>query len=130
MFNDCGEKIKNVAKILCWIGVIASIIFALVMFAKADASWRTEDLFKGLGWLFLIAGPIVSFINGLLMYGFGELIENTSSLDTYTKSIYKISKNSAKANESDDNVSEIKELLADGTISEEEYNKLTSKKEG
>ncbi len=130
MFNDCGEKIKTVAKILCWVGVITSIILAIVMFAKAGASWRTEDLFKGLGWLFLIVGPIISVINGLLMYGFGELIENTASLDTYTKSIYEISKNSANANETDDNVSEIKKLLADGTISEEEYNKLASKKEG
>ncbi len=130
MFNNCGEKIKNVAKILCWVGVIASIILSRVMFMKAEDSYLTEDLFQCLGWLFSIAGPIISLINGLLMYGFGELIENTASSDTYTKSVCEIPANSASANETDDNVSEIKKLLADGTISEEEYNKLASKKEG
>ena len=76
MFNDCGEKIKNVAKILCWVGVIANVIWAIVMFVKAGDSWRLEGLFIGLGFVFLIVGPIISVIEGMLIYGFGELIDS------------------------------------------------------
>ena len=80
MFDEIGKKIKSLAQILCWVGVIAYIILAIVMFVKAGDSWRTEDLFKGLGWFFLIVGPIISVIEGMLIYGFGELIDSNMDI--------------------------------------------------
>ncbi len=85
MFDKIDKNIKDFAQVLCWVGVIASIILAIVMFAKAGDSYYTEGLFTSLGFIFLIVGPIISIINGMLVYGFGELIEKVMSIDTKLK---------------------------------------------
>lgn len=76
MFDNIGKNIKELARVLCWVGVIVNIILGFVMFAKAGDSYYAEGLFMSLGFVFLIVGPIISIINGMLIYGFGELIDN------------------------------------------------------
>ena len=82
MFGEIDKNIKDLSQILSWLGVIESIILAIVMFVKAGDSYYAEGLFMSLGFVFLIVGPIISIINGMLMYGFGELIEKAISIDT------------------------------------------------
>lgn len=76
MFGEIDKNIKGLSQILSWLGVIGSIILAIIMFAKAGDSYYAEGLFTSLGFVFLIVGPIISIINGMLIYGFGELIDN------------------------------------------------------
>lgn len=82
MFDNIGKNIKELARVLCWVGVIVNSILGLVMFVKAGDSYYAEGLFTSLGFVFLIVGPIISIINGMLVYGFGELIEKAISIDT------------------------------------------------
>ena len=82
MFDNIGKNIKELARVLCWVGVIVNSILGLVMFVKAVDSYYAEGLFASLGFVFLIVGPIISIINGMLLYGFGELIEKAISIDT------------------------------------------------
>ena len=82
MFDNIGKNIKELARVLCWVGVIVNIILGFVMFAKAGDSYYAEGLFMSLGFVFLIVGPIISIINGMLLFGFGELIEKAISIDT------------------------------------------------
>lgn len=82
MFGEIDKNIKGLSQILSWLGVIGSIILAIVMFVKAGDSYYAEGLFTSLGFVFLIVGPIISIINGMLVYGFGELIEKAISIDT------------------------------------------------
>ena len=76
MFDNIGKNIKELARVLCWVGVIVNIILGFVIFVKAGDSYYAEGLFMSLGFVFLIVGPIISIINGMLIYGFGELIDN------------------------------------------------------
>lgn len=82
MFGEIDKNIKGLSQILSWLGVIGNIILAIVMFVKAGDSYYAEGLFMSLGFVFLIVGPIISIINGMLVYGFGELIEKAISIDT------------------------------------------------
>ena len=82
MFGEIDKNIKGLSQILSWLGVIGNIILAIVMFVKAGDSYYAEGLFMSLGFVFLIVGPIISIINGMLLYGFGELIEKAISIDT------------------------------------------------
>lgn len=82
MFGEIDKNIKGLSQILSWLGVIGSIILAIVMFVKAGDSYYAEGLFTSLSFVFLIVGPIISIINGMLVYGFGELIEKAISIDT------------------------------------------------
>ena len=82
MLGEIDKNIKGLSQILSWLGVIGNIILAIVMFVKAGDSYYAEGLFMSLGFVFLIVGPIISIINGMLLYGFGELIEKAISIDT------------------------------------------------
>ena len=76
MFNNIGEKIKGLAKILCWGGIIFSLIFGWVLiFNKIQM----------LGLLLMIFGPVCSWISSFFMYGFGELITETKNISKHTK---------------------------------------------
>lgn len=87
MFEDIGAKIKIVSKVLCWVGIIAAVIAAFVMFSL------DEEVGGLLFLLFLIAGPLLSWINSLFVYGFGELIEKTTEIAESTKEQTKTSQN-------------------------------------
>ncbi|MBR6509152.1 MAG: hypothetical protein IKT38_00910 [Clostridia bacterium] len=78
MFENIGNKIKSLAKILCWLGIISSIFITLIMFFISANSY--EELYIIYGILFLIIGPLSSWINSFFIYGFGELIENSQTI--------------------------------------------------
>jgi hypothetical protein len=102
MFEDIGEKIKIVAVISFLLGVLASIIAAIVLF--------TQEL-VGIGFLVLICGSIASWLSCIAFYGFGELIVATScnnaalveihsKLYTLERNVEKIAKQSTHSNHS------------------------------
>lgn len=73
MFNNIGNKIKTLAKVLCWFGIIASVIGGIGM-ALSD----NDMLIFGL--LIAVAGALLSWIGSFFTYGLGELIDNSSKL--------------------------------------------------
>lgn len=77
MFDNIGGKIKIFAKIVCWIGIIASIISGFALISMSDV----------LGVLTMIIGPIASWLGSFTLYGFGELIEKTAEIAENTKSL-------------------------------------------
>ena len=68
MFDNIGKKIKVVASIYCWIGIIASIILGILVISEG------EDL---IGWVVIVAGSLFSWISSFALYGFGQLIDNS-----------------------------------------------------
>ncbi len=71
MFNNIGKKIKALALILAGIGFIFSIVYFIVLIK--------ESLLKvGINTVVLIA--VISFVGSFILYGFGELVENSKKL--------------------------------------------------
>lgn len=100
MFYNIGSKIKILAITICWIGIIGSIITSIIMFFNANEVFgKTADLYITLGCIFLFLGPIVSFANSILIYGFGELIEQSKET---SESVRNIAELLAKNNKSVD----------------------------
>ena len=77
-FSNIGRKIKTLAVTFAVLGCLASIIGAIVYWAKefGDAGW---------GFLILICGPFAFWILSLFIYGFGELIEKTTEVAENTQ---------------------------------------------
>ena len=68
MFDNIGRKIKGVAIANCVIGVVASIISGIVFIVDGN----------GDGWLMSwVLGPVLSWVGSFLLYGFGQLVENS-----------------------------------------------------
>lgn len=85
MFDDVGNKIKGVASVLCWIGIICSILLGLILIS-GGASLNSGYYSNGAGTALIIEGLIVmvvgclfSWIGSLMVYGFGELIDNSNA---------------------------------------------------
>lgn len=75
MFKNIGQKIKTLANVLCWMGIIFSIIMGVFSLS--------EDISIAL--LYLIVCPILSWVGSFVLYGFGELVENSEKTAMHLK---------------------------------------------
>ncbi|MBQ8783015.1 MAG: hypothetical protein IJZ57_04510 [Clostridia bacterium] len=81
MFENIGGKIKKLARVWLWLGLIGFFGLAMIMFiSSSDAYGAEEDFYSTLGYIFLLGGPIYTYMSSLLIYGFGQLIENSDNI--------------------------------------------------
>ena len=73
MFDRIGDKIKTLAVICCGLGMVLSVICAIVLWS--GNSYRNPTVALGIG--VLVGGCLASWVGSFFMYGFGELIEET-----------------------------------------------------
>lgn len=82
MFNNIGGKIQALAKIICWIGIILSVVLG-IFFCMID-NYTLGPMEKGvqifIGILIMGIGSVFSWVGSFLLYGFGRLVENSDSL--------------------------------------------------
>ena len=76
MFNNIGSTIKTLARIVLWTGIAGSVIWGFVLLSN-------EIL---LGPLFMVVGGFASMLVASLIYGFGQLVENSDILAESCKS--------------------------------------------
>lgn len=75
MFDNVGGKIKAVAIIQLILGCIGSIVLAAIL-ADAIDEWSS---------LIGLVGIAVSIVNAFLLYGLGQLVENSDEIVTLMK---------------------------------------------
>lgn len=68
MFTNIGSKIKGATKVFCWL-LIALFVIIGVALLVSDAVLN--------GIIVLIAGPLATWVSSFVLYGFGELVENS-----------------------------------------------------
>ena len=73
MFENIGEKIKGLAKVICVIGIVFSVIYGL------DIMMEGKD-FVMTGLITAIVGSVISWISSFFTYGFGQLISNSDKI--------------------------------------------------
>ena len=72
MFENIGCKIKMLAKVCCWVGIFVSVIYGIILLSE-----NNNEL---IGLSVFILGPLFSLIGSFVIYGFGQLIENSDKL--------------------------------------------------
>lgn len=81
MYENIGSKIKSVGAVLCWLGIIISIIGGVIIIVSGNNASLPQGFTGGVtlyGILIIVLGSISSFIYGWLMVGFGDLIETSA----------------------------------------------------
>ena len=73
MFNNIGEKIKDLAKAIEWIGILASCAWGIFIIC-----YDVNNLVGGVA--IMAIGSLLSYLSTLTLYGFGQLIENSNIL--------------------------------------------------
>ena len=83
MWDNIGRKLQSLAKVICWIGIIGSVIFGIVIMAQSNRYQST--ILTGV--LYLVFGCLGSWIGSWAMYGLGlvvEYVENGGGRSSYT----------------------------------------------
>lgn len=86
MFDNIGGKIKGLAKFICWAGIIISIIGGIVIIASSSQSYgyyygrHIDGSMVATGIVVMVVGSLCSWIGSFVLYGFGELVENSEIL--------------------------------------------------
>ena len=81
MFENIGRKIMTLAQVTSVLGIIASIIGAIVLWTQAGrSSYAAEGVLNSTAWAILIGGCLGSWIGSFVLYGFGQLIEDTATI--------------------------------------------------
>ncbi len=138
MFNNIGGKIKTLASVITWIGIICSIVGGATMMGF---------LFPLPGLLIMIVGSLASWISSFLLYAFGQLVENTDKLVNtrggYAPSSQHVNYQSGGQptgyrqnapqpapvySETGLTLSTLEKWRSEGVISEEEYNLLVEQR--
>ena len=98
MYNETGSKIKKLATVMAWIGIIFSflvIIVPILMLASGSKpgndpapEWFVFVVIAGI--VLGIVGAFWSWLQYLLLAGYGELIEETSKSAAELKEIKEI----------------------------------------
>jgi len=70
MWENIGSKLQKLAKVICWIGIILSVIGGIVMITQKQAV---------LGIVYIILGPLFSWIGSWTMYGLGLVVESVEN---------------------------------------------------
>jgi len=83
MFDNIGGKIKKLASVITGLGITGSVIVGIILMALAE-----ELVLMGI--IIAVVGSISSWIGSFLLYGFGELVENSAIIAK--KSDMKLSK--------------------------------------
>ncbi len=79
MFSNIGGKIKKLASVTCWILIIASVIGGLAMIITGADMYGGEGFILG-GVIILIVGPLVAWVSSFVLYGFGQLVQNSDKV--------------------------------------------------
>lgn len=79
MFTNIGGKIKVLAKVVCFVGFVITLIVAITNFVLA--AQVHSGVLVVLGILFLILGAVLSWVSSFFIYGFGEITSKVTSLD-------------------------------------------------
>ena len=97
MFNNIGKKIKGLAKFICWLGIIASVLLGiLVIFGGANLVNSFNSYYRGSyyayydngvstasvisGLVVMVIGGVFSWLGSLALYGFGQLVDNSDAI--------------------------------------------------
>lgn len=78
MFDNIGGRIKTLAQVVAWMGIIASVISGIALISI------DEDMIF-VGFMIMIFGALMSWVSSFVLYGFGQLVENSDKLVKMSK---------------------------------------------
>ena len=83
MYSNIGGKFKVLAQVIAWIGIFFSFIAGINIIVSGNAMGRIaySDEISGVasvvGFLVIVIGSLFSWLGSFVLYGFGQLVENS-----------------------------------------------------
>ncbi len=87
MFTNVGRKIKLLAKVVFWLGVVATVLmmleYAVFLPQRYFGTNDATDILRAI--VILVIGFFGAWASALLIYGFGEIVENSTLMANNVK---------------------------------------------
>lgn len=96
LFENIGEKIKALAKVVFVIGILISVIGGLVSSIALGSVMHGFAILVFFG--SVVVGVIAAYISSMFLYGFGELISNSKKLVENGNAPQEFNSNTANTN--------------------------------
>ena len=81
MFKNIGRKIKLLAQIFCWFQILIAVIGGIVVMVLLGKVINPFTAFLA-GLLVIALLSLAAWISSFVIYGYGQLIDNTDKLVT------------------------------------------------
>lgn len=82
MYKNIGKKIKGLAIFSFIVGALASIVLGISLIVLSDDSFVVdEEILIVAGIAVIVLGVLISWIASFVLYGYGELIQKTASIE-------------------------------------------------
>lgn len=78
MFKNIGKKVKTVAEVLFWFDVVLCVLLGIVIIVAAVMEEQASAVLTG--FLVMILGPVISWLSAIMVYAFGELVDNSTTV--------------------------------------------------
>lgn len=83
MWDNIGSRLQTAAKVICWIGIIASVISGIV---AISAGGNGATIITAL--LSMVGGALASWVGSWAMYGLGLVVEKVEETGSLTGRAY------------------------------------------
>jgi hypothetical protein len=114
MYTNIGKKIKSLAVVICIVFIVLSVLIGLVAMAY-------DDKLIPIALLAIIAAALISWLSSFVLYGFGELVENSAKIAAQKEPQHSIRQ--ANTYQQNAEAYRLQKLFAQGAITEEEYHR-------
>lgn len=111
MFTKPGKRIKTLARFNFWFLLIGSIVAGIILLCTD---------YVPIGLPLLLGGPCIAYVENLLLFGFGDLVDNVGSIQSENK------KSNVQLQADFEKKRKLEKLRAQGLITEEEYQQALS----
>ena len=78
MFCNVGSKCKTLAKVVCYGGIICSVICGALLVASGAFTYNGGGIIALYGLLVILLGSLFSWLGSLSLYAIGEAAENSA----------------------------------------------------
>ena len=97
MYEKVGCKIKTIAEILCKLEIFCSIAAGVIFFITAITEGNDYVLSALFGFLIAGGGSLAVWLGNMILYAFGQLVDDTAEIRTKIFEINEDTKNLKKS---------------------------------
>ena len=76
MFQNIGKKVTTLASVICWVGIIGSVIMGIILLAS-------RQVLPGI--LTILLGSFVSWLSCLALYAIGYCANGVDEIKQYLR---------------------------------------------
>lgn len=77
MYDKVGEKLKAIASFICGFGIVIAVIVGVM--EMATVSKYSGGIGFLIGMIIISVGSLLSWLSGIFIYAFGELVDNSEA---------------------------------------------------